>query len=202
LDTKLTSKNGTKKIFDDFLEMNRKKNKRVVDSKIFDFNKETRVVLPGSEIRILVVEKNGNTMNRNTSIFGFQKNDQIAPYFVVNEIYNVGKNHFRVELKTVTGEVFFTYQVKEKDIFDFKVVNNIIVEELTGQKLAKSSPGSDRTERDAFSACVKSWIDYMGGGTLQGSLTFVFCVAFGPECAAMITGNCLGEQVATWMGWI
>jgi len=105
-------------------------------------------------------------------------------------------------LDSVSGELFFTYQVKEKEIFGFKVVNNLVLEELAPHKLAKTSSCSSEMERDAFSACVSSWIDYMGGGTLQGSLTFIFCVAFGPECAAMIVGNCLGEQVASWCGWI
>lgn len=201
-DRKLASKGDTQNVFEKFLEQKRKIGKIVVDSKKFDFIKESRVDIPGSEIKILVVEKIGNSINRNTSIFGFQKKDMIAPYFVINEIYNVGKNHFRVDIKTVSGELFFTYQVKEKYVFGFKLVNNSVLEELAPHKLSKISPGSSEIEKDAFSACVKSWIDYMGGGTIQGSVTFVFCVAFGPECAAMIVGNCLGEQVASWFGWI
>jgi len=103
LDNKFTSTGDIRFIFEKFLEQNRKNGKKVMDSKKYDFSKESRIDIPGSEIKILVIEKIGNTVNRNTSIFGFQINDMIAPYFVINEIYNVGKNQFRVELKTVSG---------------------------------------------------------------------------------------------------
>lgn len=154
----------------------------------FDFEQAYLVPLSESTIQIVVIEKLHNSRSLNVALFGFLRNDEVLPFFVVNETCKLGKNHFRNHLRTVEGQIFLTYEVKNK-----KIISSKIADDCLSASLAKASPNTAEA-LSIFNQCVKGWFGYLTDVPSVGLL----CMVEGAYCAAFITGNCLAKQVESW----
>jgi len=160
----------------------------ISEDALFDFEHAYLVPLSESNIQIVVIEKLHNSRSLNVALFGFLRNDEVLPFFVVNEICKIGKNHFRNNLKTVEGQIFLTYEVKNK-----KIISHKIADDCLSASLAKASPNAVQA-LSIFNQCVKGWFEQMSDTPSFG----LACMAFCAQCAAAITGNCLAKQVESW----
>lgn len=152
---------------------------------MFDFAKTSLVTLSETSIQIILVKKMQNTRSHDEAIFGFLRNNVVLPFFVVKEINTIGKNHFQIKLKSITGEVFLSYQVKNE-----KLLINELNTFPMNLSLSKIAP-KEAEIQSRFTDCVKGWFGYFN----ESPVTGLVCMAFGAECAAVITGNCLAKQV-------
>jgi len=160
----------------------------ISDEALYNFEQAYLVPLSESNIQIIVIEKLHNSRSLNVALFGFLRNDEVLPFFVVNESCKLGKNHFRNNLRTVEGQTFLTYEVKNKKIISSKIADNCL-----SASLAKASPNAVEA-LSVFNQCVRGWFEMLSDVPSFG----LACMALGAQCAAAITGNCLAKQVESW----
>ena len=134
--------------FKNFLE-NHSINRYILNDNMFDFAKTSLVTLSETSIQIILVKKMQNTRSHDEAIFGFLRNNVVLPFFVVNEINTIGKNHFQIKLKSITGEVFLSYQVKNE-----KLLINELNTFPMNLSLSKIAP-KEAEIQSRFTDCVK-----------------------------------------------